>query len=352
MRYADPYVSIPSPSLETLRADNGARACVTGLGATLVSLQVPDRAGVLGHVVLGFDSAAAYLGEHPYFGSTVGRYANRIGGARFALDGREYRLAVNDGVHHLHGGPEGFHRRAFAVEVGRDGASAVAEMRYTSADGEEGYPGRLDVRVRYSLQLLGDATGLDVEFAATTDAPTVVNLANHAYFNLRDGGASDVRAHRLWVPASRCVELDATGLPTGRIVPVADTALDFRAARAIGERIHDALLAPRGGYDHCYSLDGPRDAGGMTLAARVEEPDTGRVLEAWTTQPALQLYTGNGLDASLIGRGGVRYQRNAGFCLETQHPPDAPNRPELPSARLDPGQTYRHRTRFVFAVRA
>lgn len=351
VRYARPCVSIPSPRLETLLADNGARARVAGLGATLVSLEVPDRDGVLGHVVLGFDSGAAYLGEHPYFGSTVGRYANRIAGARFTLDGREHRLAANDGVHHLHGGPDGFHRRAFDVEVGRDAGVAVAQMRYASADGEEGYPGRLDVSVRYSLVARGDATDLDIEFAATTDAPTVVNLANHAYFNLRDGGASDVLAHRLCVPASRCVELDAAGLPTGRIAPVADGALDFRQPGAIGERIHDASLAPRGGYDHCYLLDGPRNADGMVLAARVEEPQTGRTLEVWTTQPALQLYTGNGLDGSLVGHGGVRYRRNAGFCLETQHPPDAPNRAGFPSTRLDPGPTYRQRTRHSFSAR-
>lgn len=338
--------------METLVADNGARACVIGLGATLVSLEMPDRVGRLGHVVLGFDSAAAYLGDHPYFGSTVGRYANRIGGARFTLDGREYRLAANDGANHLHGGPGGFHRRRFDVEVGRDANAAVAEMRYASADGEEGYPGRLEVSVRYALSARGAVTELDIEFAATTDAPTVVNLANHAYFNLRDAGASDVLGHRLCVPASRCVELDATGLPTGRVVPVADTALDFRAPRAIGERLGDASLAPRGGYDHCYVVDGPRDASGMALAASVEDPDTGRALDLWTTQPALQFYSGNGLDGSLVGRGGVRYGRNAGFCLETQHPPDAPNHAAFSSARLDPGQTYRQRVRWVLAARA
>lgn len=336
--------------METLLADSGARARVTGLGATLVSLEVPDRAGVLGHVVLGFDSAAAYLGDHPYLGSTVGRYANRIAGARFTLDGREHRLTTNDGVNHLHGGPGGFHRRAFNVEIGRDAGAAVVRMRHASRDGEEGYPGRLDVSVRYALALRGDTTELDIEFAATTDAPTVVNLANHAYFNLRDGGASDVLAHRLCVPASRCVELDAKGLPTGRIAPVAGTALDFRAPRALGERIHDASLAARGGYDHCYLLDGARDLDGMTRAARVEEPETGRALEVWTTQPALQLYSGNGLDGSLVGHGGVRYRRNAGFCLETQHPPDAPNHAEFPSTRLEPGQSYSQRTRFLFAA--
>jgi aldose 1-epimerase len=338
------------PSLLTLVAENGARACVTDLGATLVSLEVPDRTGALGHVVLGLASADAYLGAHPYFGSTVGRYANRIGGARFALDGREYRLAANDGANHLHGGRAGFHRRAFAVEGARASGAPVVEMHYASADGEEGYPGRLEVCVRYALAARGDATVLEVAFEATTDAPTVVNLANHAYFNLRDGGASDVLGHILHVPAERYLATDASGVPTGRSVSVAGTSLDFRTPRAIGLGICEALLAPRGGYDHCYLLDGARDGEGMRLAARVAESHAGRTLEVWTTQAALQLYAGNGLDGSLVGHGGARYGRHAGFCLETQHPPDAPNRPEFPSTRLGPGETYVQRTRLVFGT--
>ena len=316
----------------------GLEAAVIPYGATLVRLRAPDRSGRPGDVVLGHAEPTAYRGAPSHLGSTIGRYANRIAGARFALDGREYRLEANDGANHIHGGSTGLSRVVWAADAG---ASEV-RLRYRSPDGEEGYPGNLAVEVTYALD--GDA--LRIEYRATSDAPTVVSLTNHAYWNLEDGGASPILEHELAIAASRYTPVDAHGLPTGACEPVAGTALDFRAPHRIGERIA-ALVAARGGYDHNYALD---RAALDAVAARVRAPASGRVLELRTSLPGLQLYTANSLDGGFVCTGGVRPGRWSAFCLETQHFPDAPNQPGFPSARLDPGEVYAHSTVYALSV--
>jgi aldose 1-epimerase len=342
------HVSLPGiGASDLITLDNGAgmRARVLAFGATLVSLEVPDASGNRGQVVLGFDDPAHYAGDHPCFGSTIGRFANRIAGGRFSLDGREYTLERNDGANHLHGGTHGLHRRAFAAEpFASDDACGVVLTRVSEHD-EQGYPGRLQLRVRYRLGR--DAT-LRIDYAATTDRPTIVNLTHHSYFNLRDGGASDVLDHVLWIAGDHALVIDADGIPNGRVEPVHGGALDFRTPRALGERM--PALGTQRGYNHCFVLPALLDPSQPQLAAQLYEPATRRALEVWTTQPALQLYTGNYLDGSLAGRGGVRYTRHAGVCLETQHPPDAPNHPQFASTRLDPDASYAHAVELRFGV--
>ena len=320
-----------------IRAD-GLEAAVIPYGATLVRLRAPDRDGRSGDVVLGHAELSAYRGAPSHLGSTVGRYANRIAGARFALDGREYRLEANDGPNHIHGGSTGLSRVVWDAEAD----AAQVRLRYHSPDGEEGYPGNLDVRVTYALR----ASALRIEYRATSDAPTVVSLTNHAYWNLADGGARPVLDHELEIAASRYTPVDARGIPTGAIEPVAGTPLDFRGPRRVGERIA-ALLPARGGYDHNYALDRP---GLDAVAARVRARASGRALEVRTTLPGLQLYTANSLDGRFACAGGVRPGRWSALCLETQQFPDAPNQPRFPSARLDPGAAYQHTTVYTLSA--
>jgi aldose 1-epimerase len=328
--------------LFTLVNDGGTEARIATLGATLTALRTPDRDGRPGDVALGFDALEPYLGSHPHFGSTAGRVANRIGGARFALEGRQYALRANAGRNHLHGGPGGFHAAVWeAAEVSGDGEVGVRLSR-TSPDGEEGYPGNLLAVVTYTLT---NEDELRIDFRATADRTTVVNLTHHSYFNLRDGGASGVLEHELELAASHYTPVDAESIPTGEIAPVAGTPLDFRTPTAIGARI-DALGGDPGGYDHNYALD-PSDAV-PRFAARVREPRSGRVMEVWTTQPGIQLYTGNYLDGSFVGRGGVPYRKRCGLCLETQHFPDAPNQPRFPPIILRAGERYAHRASYRF----
>jgi aldose 1-epimerase len=333
---------------ELITLDNGAgmRAQVLAFGATLIALEMPDGHGGSGPVVLGFDDPARYAGEHPCFGSTIGRCAGRIAHGRFALDGVEYALEQNDGEHHLHGGSDGFHRRMFAAEPFASGGACGVVLSRVSEHGESGYPGRVALRVRYRL---GRDSTLRIDYEAVSDRPTIVNLTHHSYFNLRDGGASHALDHVLWIASDRALAIDAAGIPSGRVEPVYATPLDFTAPRAIGERIH-ALDAHRG-YNHCFLLPELDAPGSPQLAAQIYEPVSRRVLDVWTTQPALQLYTGNYLDGSLRGRGGAAYRRYAGVCLETQHPPDAPNQPQLGSVRLDPGERYAHCVELRFGVR-
>lgn len=333
---------------DLITLDNGAgiRARVLAFGAALIALEVPDGDGGSGPVVLGFGNPTRYAEEHPCFGSTIGRCAGRIAHGRFTLDGVEYALEQNDGEHHLHGGSAGFHRQPFAAEPFASGGACGVVLSRVSEHGESGYPGRVQLRVRYRLGR--DAT-LRIDYAAVTDRPTILNLTHHSYFNLRDGGASDVLDHVLWIAGDRTLAIDAAGIPTGRIDPVHATALDFETPRPIGERI-DALQAHRG-YNHCFLLPEPAAPLQPQLAARLYEPVTRRALELWTTQPALQLYTGNYLDGTLTGRGGTSYRPYAGVCLETQHPPDAPNQPEFASVRLDPGHHYAHCIELHFGVR-
>lgn len=328
--------------LFTLANDHGVEARLSTLGATLTALAVPDRHGRPGDVILGFDELDPYLGPHPHFGSIAGRVANRIARARFALEGREYRLAANVGRNHLHGGPRGFHAVVWgAGEVIGEGEVGV-RFSYQSPDGDEGYPGTLFAVVTYTLT---NRDELCVDFRATADRATLVNLTQHAYFNLRDGGATDVLDHELEIAADHYLPVDRESIPTGEIAPVADTPMDFTRPVAIGARIGRVGGDP-GGYDHNYVLRS--STAPPALAARVHEPRSGRLMEVHTTQPGLQLYTGNSLDGSYRGRGGAVYRRHHGFCLETQHFPDAPNQPAFPSIALEPGAQYAERVSYRF----
>lgn len=318
----------------TLTNKAGLEARIMTYGAILVSLKIPDRAGALADVNLGFDSLEGYLGTHPYFGAIIGRYGNRIAKARFTLDGAEYRLAVNNNENTLHGGLKGFDKVVWTAEPVRGEKGAGLKLTYLSKDGEEGYPGNLAVTVVYTLT---DANELEIRYEATTDKPTVLNLTNHAYWNLKGEGDGDILGHVLRLEADRITAVDSPVnlIPTGEIAPVAGTPFDFTAPHAIGERI----AAVEGGYDHNFVLKS--GGGALSLAARVEEPESGRVMEVWTDQPAIQLYTGNFLDGSVIGKGGKAYKKHYAFCLETQHFPDSPNHPNFPSTVLRPGETFR-----------
>ncbi len=330
----------------TLTCAAGVAARVMTYGATLISLTAPDRRGAFADVLLGFDSVEPYLGPHPYFGSLVGRYANRIARGRFTLDGRVYALPCNDGPHHIHGGPAGLHRAPWRPEPAETRAGPALTLRYLSPDGEGGYPGALAVTVRYALS---DDGALRIDHEAESDRPTIVNLTSHPYFNLAGGG--DVLGHELFLAADAFLLIDETLIPTGEVRPVAGTPMDFTTPTRIGARLgagEAQLRLAGGGYDHCYVL---RSKGDLTaLSARLVEPLSGRVLEVYTTQPGLQLYTGNALDGSLRGKGGQVYGRHAGVCLEAQHFPDAPNHAHFPSTVLRPGERYRHTTIYRVGV--
>ena len=322
---------------------NGLRAKVITYGALLTEMHVPDRAGQLGDVTLGFDNLPAYLAGHPYFGATVGRYANRIAKGRFTLDGRAYTLATNDGPNHLHGGVRGFDKVLWRAEVIEGGPGAAVKFSYTSPDGEEGYPGTLTASVTYTLT---DDNELRLDYTATTDHATVVNLTNHAYWNL--AGAGSILDHLLLIAADHYTPVDNTLIPTGAIDPVRGTPMDFTRPLPIGSRIRQLTNDPQG-YDHNYVLKS--GGGSLARAARVEEPTTGRVLEIFTTEPGIQFYSGNFLDGTLTGKGGVVYHQHHGFCLETQHFPDSPNQPNFPSVILRPGRVYTQTTIHTFSTR-
>lgn len=332
----------------TLRNAAGVQARVITYGGIVTSLKVPDREGRMDDIVLGFDNLEAYLAGHPYFGCIVGRYANRIARGRFTLDGREHTLAVNNPPNHLHGGVEGFDKRVWAAEALREADRAGVRLTLESPDGDEGYPGA--VRAAATYWLTADNT-LRVEFEATTDAPTHVNLTHHGYFNLNGEGAGDILDHVLELRATRYTPVDENLIPTGELAPVADTPLDFTTPTAIGARIASGhpQIVRGGGYDHNFVVDraGPE----LVHAATVHAPGTGRVMSVHTTQPGIQLYTGNFLDGSLAGKSGRPYTHRGGFCLETQHFPDSPNQPAFPGTRLDPGDTYRHAVEYRFSVR-
>jgi aldose 1-epimerase len=328
--------------LYTLKKSNGVQAAISTYGGVLVSLKVPDRAGVLGDVVLGFDDLEGYLLPPPYFGAIIGRYGNRIAHARFTLNGVEYKLAKNDGENTLHGGNRGFDKVLWNANK-LSGQSL--ELTYLSKDGEEGYPGNLSVTVVYALT---DNNELQIDYTATTDKDTVVNLSNHSYFNLAGQGEGDILAHQLTLNADRFTPVDQGLIPTGELRNVEGTPFDFRQPHAIGERIEsaDEQIALGGGYDHNFILN--RTGDGLSLAARVTEPNSGRVMEVLTTEPAIQFYTGNFLDGTIRGKGGKVYGRRSAFCLETQHYPDSPNHPSFPSTVLKPGATYRTITVYRF----
>jgi aldose 1-epimerase len=336
-----------SVELFTLRSPGGLEVAITNLGGIVVSLKTRDRAGRLDDVVLGFDTLDPYLQRHPHFGSIIGRYGNRIGGAQFKLDGMVFTLPKNNGENTLHGGLKGFGKVLWTPREAGTAEAPALELRYVSADGEEGFPGRLDTRVTYSLTEDG---GLRIDYEATSDKPTVVNLTNHSYFNLAGPGGGDVLAHEVFLDADRFTAVRTGLIPTGELRSVAGTPFDFRTPTAIGARIDAASdqLELAGGYDHNFVLNGK--AGTLRLVARVREPVSGRILEVLTTEPGVQFYTGNFLDGTITGKKGTVYKRRSGFCLETQHFPDSPNQPAFPSTVLRPGQTYRTTTVYRFSV--
>jgi aldose 1-epimerase len=328
----------------TLKNASGIEISAINYGGIITSVKTPDRNGTIADIVLGFDSLDGYLGDHPYFGAIIGRYGNRVANARFRLDNIEYRLTANNGRHHLHGGAKGFDKHIWTAEIIGDNAIRFSRV---SPDGEEGYPGELQVAVVYSLTNYNE---LIVEYQAFSDLPTHVNLTQHSYFNLAGAGNGDVLGHELMIAADRYTPVDASLIPTGELASVAGTPFDFRQPTPIGARItasHPQIAHGRG-YDHNLVLNRKGDS--LQLAARVVEPKSGRVLEVATTEPGIQLYTGNVLDGKISGKGGLAYARHGGFCLETQHFPDSPNKPDFPSTMLRAASTYSSRTVFRFDV--
>lgn len=338
--------------LYTLRNSNGFQADIADYGGTIVRLLAPDRTGKLADVTLGFNSVQPYPKDSPYFGALIGRVGNRIAGGKFILDGKNYTLAVNNSPGdipcHLHGGMTGFDKVIWTAEpTTRDGQPAL-RLRYTSADGEEGYPGIIYVEVLYSLT---SDNGLRMDYTATTTKPTPVNLTNHAYFNLRGEGRGTILGHELTVRARHYTPVNAGLIPTGLLAPVTGTPFDFTSLHAMGERIEakDEQLRFGGGYDHNFVLDSAD--GSLALAATVYEPVSGRILEVLTTEPGLQFYSGNFLDGKLAGKSGGSYVHRGAFCLESQHFPDSINQPSFPSTVLRPGQTYRSTTVYRFSAK-
>jgi len=334
--------------LYVLTNKSGGEASITDYGGALVSLKMPDRNGKLADVVLGYDGAGGYIADKSYFGALVGRYGNRIGHAQFVLDGKTYKLAKNNGENTLHGGLKGFNKALWAAKplAVKDGQSL--QLSYLSKDGEEGFPGNLKVTVTYTLT---DTNALRIVYTATTDKKTVVNLTNHAYFNLAGQGSGDILGHLLMINADQFTPVDSGLIPTGELRDVTGTPFDFRKPTAIGARIDqdDEQLKLGGGYDHNFVLGMPMDHV-ESLAARVVEPTSGRVMEVWTTEPGIQFYTGNFLDGKTLGKGGVTYPKRSALCLETQHFPDSPNQPKFPSVVLNPGDRYHTITTYKFSV--
>ncbi|MFW5657690.1 MAG: aldose epimerase family protein [Bacteroidota bacterium] len=331
-----------------LENKNEVQVGILDYGATIQSIIVPDKTGNMTDVTLGFNNVEGYAGDSPYFGCVVGRYANRIAEGQFTLDGQEYQLAKNDGPNSLHGGEEGFNKKLFtAKEVTVDGAPGIA-LTYISPDGEENYPGTLTLTVTYSLT---DDNELRLDYEATTDKPTILNVTNHAYFNLKDGGKSDILDHVLMLNADSITPTDENLIPTGEILNIENTPLDFNEPKSIGQNIEEdyMLINIAGGFDHNYIIN--RKAGdSLVFTAKVTEPTTGRTMEVYTTEPAVQLYTGNFLDGTITGKDGTVYEHRSGLCLETQHYPDSPNHPDFPSTVLNPDEKYESTTIYKFGV--
>lgn len=330
----------------TLTNSRGVVLQAITYGGIITALRVPDRNGRFDDIVLGFNELDGYLENDPFFGAIIGRYGNRIAKGSFALEDTTYKLATNNGPNHMHGGNKGFDKVLWtAAPV--EGSNAIAFTR-TSPDGEEGYPGNLRVRVTYTLT---DANELVVDYVATTDKATPVNLTQHSYFNLAGQASGDILGHQLMLNADRYTPIDDTSIPTGEVAPVAGTPFDFRKPTAIGARINQdshPQIKNGKGYDHNWVLNGKGE--GRRLAARVVEPTTGRTLEVSTTEPAVQFYSGNLLDGTLTGKAGAIYKHRSGFCLETQHYPDSPNQPTFPSTILRPGSEYKTTTVFTFGI--
>ena len=336
----------------TLRNSRGAEARIMTYGGIVQSLKVPDRDGKFADVVLGFDSLDGYTKDSyvkscPFFGALIGRYGNRIAGGKFTLEGNTYMLETNNNGNTLHGGSKGFDKVVWTAKPVESPYGPSLVLTYISKDGEEGFPGDLVVSAVYSLT---DDNGLKLEFSATTDKPTVVNLTHHSYFNLAGQGNGDILSHKVYINADQTTPVNSLLIPTGELKSVEGTPFDFRTATAIGARINDpdTILQYGPGYDHNWVINKPLGAYG--LLARVEEPNSGRVLEVYSDQPAVQFYTGNFLDGTLVGKGGAVYQRRTAFCLEPQHYPDSPNEPSFPSTELKPGEAYHTIILYKFSV--
>jgi len=334
--------------LFTLTNSAGMKVTITNYGGKVVSILAPDKTGKFEDVVLGYDSLNQYPGGNPYFGALIGRYGNRIANARFSLGGETYQLAANNGPNALHGGPGGFHNVIWRARPFKSDAGQGLELSYESRDGEEGYPGHLRVTVMY---VLSENNELIIAYDASTTKPTVVNLTHHSFFNLRGEGNGDILGHEFEIFGTHYLPVDSTLIPTGELRPVKDTPFDFLTPYAAGARIaaDDIQLKYGNGYDHCWVI-AQAFSGELVQAARVTEPESGRVMEVYSTEPGLQFYSGNFLSGKDVGKGGKPYEFRSGFCLEPQHYPDAPNKPEFPSTVLKPGDHYNQRTIYRFST--
>lgn len=346
-----PYGELPGGkqvSQYTLVNRHGMTMKVINYGGIVTSLTVPDRMGKFEDVVLGFDSLEPYLKDSPYFGCLVGRYGNRIGKGQFRLDGNLYTLAKNNGGHHLHGGIKGFDKVFWNIEEITSAEGSAIRLTYRSADMEEGYPGNLDVRVTYTLT---DNNEWKINYEATTDKKTIVNLTQHTYFNLSGNTKTDILDHELYLNADRFIPVDDALIPTGAIETVSGTPFDFKTPAVIGSRIEDQhqQLMFGGGYDHCWVLRDSADS--LKLAATLHDPSSGRVMTTYTTEPGIQFYSGNFLDGSLTGKFNTVYKKRHGLCLETEHFPDSPNQQAFPSVELNPGDVYRTETVYAFSTK-
>ncbi|MFP6873102.1 MAG: aldose epimerase family protein [Verrucomicrobiales bacterium] len=332
----------------TLTNPGGMKAKITNYGGIVTQLHVPDRNGQPGDVVLGYDKLSSYIKASPYFGCIAGRYANRIAKGRFTIEGTEYQLAVNNGENHLHGGNVGLDKRVWSARKVRGIGRSGIELSYLSPDGEEGYPGNLDCKVTYWLSVQNE---LEIQYEATTDKATHINLTHHSYFNLAGAGSGDILSHEVELFADKFVPTDAGNIPLGELGSVKGTPFDFLTPHSIGERIgqKDQQLSVGKGYDHNWVINSTGK--GLELAARVTEVKSGRVMEVLTDQPGIQFYTGNFLDGSNVGKGGKTYQHRNAFCLETQKYPDSPNNPSYPSSLLEPGKTYKHMCVYRFSTK-
>lgn len=333
--------------LFVLENSNHLEMKVTNYGGIVVSLVVPDRDGNMDDIVLGYNQLEAYVKHNPYFGAIIGRYGNRIGNAQFTLEGQKYTLAKNEGENNLHGGIKGFDKVVWDAKPVMDDDYVGLILKYLSKDGEEGFPGNLDVTVRY---ILNNDNEFRIDYRATTDKTTIVNLTNHSYFNLAGEGSGDILGHEVVINADRFTPVDETLIPTGELAPVEGTPMDFRIPAAIGARIdadYEQLKIGKG-YDHNFVLNKDQE-GAMTLAATAYEPASGRFMEVFTTEPGMQFYTGNFLNG-MIGKSGKPYNFRNAFCFETQHFPDSPNKPEFPSVVLRPGEEYKTTTIYKFST--
>ncbi|MEN8122673.1 MAG: aldose epimerase family protein [Bacteroidota bacterium] len=335
-------------SLFTLKNNNGVKVEITNFGGKVVSIHVPDKDGNIEDIVLGYDNIDDYISGNPYFGAIVGRYANRISKGKFTIEEKEYQLVQNNGENHLHGGTKGFNDIVWDVKQTEVDGNQLLELSYLSKDGEENYPGNLNVKVIYTLTQNNE---LKIAYSASTDKTTIVNITHHSFFNLAGEGKGTILDHKLLINADKFTVVNNQSIPTGEIRNVADTPMDFRKFTEIGERINadDEQLKFGNGYDHNWVLN--RDLKKISFVAAVHEPISGRYMEVWTDQPGMQLYTGNYLDGSDIGKGEKAYHQHSAFCLETQHFPDSPNHPEFLSCILKPGEEYKQTCIYNFSVK-